>query len=302
MKKITKFLVLCLTIVSSFFACFCFSACDKAKYTACKYLDIAYGDHERQTFNLYLPKEKSGTVGLILMIHGGSWVAGDKSGYDDDLDKWCTVYGYATASINYHYISSEVDCDDIMNDISLALAKIKETASVERGVNIEKVLLTGISAGGHLSLYYAYKYAETAPIKPVAVVDYSGPSDLTDENYASTQMLCDIDWYLDLFSLLSGAEITKDNYQSPEMQTKLLEVSPVNYVTQNTVPTLICHAYEDDIVPYSNATILSNRLQECGVKHDLISYENSGHSLGHDKKHQKEAKKLFVEYAERYLG
>lgn len=288
-------------MVTGFFACFFVSSCDNAKYTACRYLDITYGDHERQNLNLYLPKEKSGDVGLILMIHGGSWCAGDKRGYDDDLNEWCTIYGYATASINYHYISSESHCDDIMNDIGLALSKIKETARVEGGINIEKVMLMGHSAGAHLSLLYAYKRVETAPIKPVAVVSYSGPTDLTDENYYSSQMLCDKDWYFDLFSHLAGGDINADNYQTPIIQEKLIEVSPVNYITSNTVPTLICHAYEDNIVPYSNAITLKNRLQECGIKHDLVSFKNSGHSLGHDKKHRKEAEKLFIQYAERYL-
>lgn len=298
MSKILKNWAVCVLIICMFYSCFFVSACSgKPKYTACEYIDVVYGDYERQRLDLYLPEEKSGSVGLILVIHGGAWMGGDKS-YQKNMDYYCKYYGYATSAINYHFISDEFYCDDIMNDISLALAKIKEMAYIEKGLNIEKVLLMGNSAGGHLSLLYAYKYAEVAPIKPVAVANYSGPTDLTDNNYFNGE---NGGSYFDLFSKLVHADISLSNYLTADIQKKLLEYSPINYVTNNTVPTLICHAIEDDVVPYSNATTLKNRLKECGVKCDLVTYKNSGHSLGNDKKHKKEARKLFVEYAKKYL-
>lgn len=300
MRKVSKILVLFMAMLCLMVASFSVSACEeKPKYTYDKYENVAYGTHDRQTLNLYLPKEKSGTVGLILAIHGGAWMGGDKSYLDKDLDYYSKYYGFATAAINYHFISDEFYCDDIMTDITLALSKIKEMASNEKGLNIEKVMLMGGSAGGHLALLYAYKFSETAPIKPVAVADYSGPTDLTDESWYSWE---NADDYLELFSRLSHDSITKDNYLTNEKQTKLLEFSPINYVNESTVPTIILHAVEDDIVPYTNATLLKARLDQFGVKNDIVTFVNSGHSLGNDKKHKKEGKKLFAEYALQYLG
>ena len=48
-----------------------------------KWTDEAYGEHERQKFDLAVPKDRS-CHGLILFIHGGAWIAGDKEGYRDD--------------------------------------------------------------------------------------------------------------------------------------------------------------------------------------------------------------------------
>lgn len=280
--------------------CFTLTACEsKDNYSYEKYENIAYGDYERQTLNLYLPDGRTGTLGLILVIHGGAWIGGDKNNCDKDLDKWCKEYGYATAAISYHYISEEFCCDDIMQDIALSLDKIKEFAAT-KGVNIEKVMLAGSSAGGHLSLLYAYKHADMASVKPVAVANYSGPTDLTDSNYyiGNENGL----GYLDLFSKLCHTTFTADNYLNEEMQAKLLEYSPIDFVGERSVPTLICHGDIDDIVPHSNAVTLKARLDQYNIKSDLLTYKNSGHSLGGDKKQSKNAKKLFGEYAKAYLG
>lgn len=290
--KLTKIFIIIICFVCCSFIISC------KKYTYNKYENIAYGDYERQTFNLYLPDGRTGTVGLILVIHGGGWAGGDKSDCNKNLDKWCKTYGVATASINYHFISSEFSCDDIIDDIALSLDKIKEFA-LTKGVNIEKVMLAGNSAGGHLSLLYAYKYANRASIKPVAVANYSGPTDLTDVNYYINNE--NASGYLDLFSRLCHTTFTFDNYLDDEMQQKLLEYSPVNYVNESTVPTLICHGDKDNVVPYSNGVILKEKLNMYGVKSDFVSYSNSGHSLSGDKKSTERAKDIFASYVNTYL-
>lgn len=42
-------------------------------------LDIAYGDHPRQVFDLFLPDDTP--KGLLVFVHGGYWVAFDKSSW-----------------------------------------------------------------------------------------------------------------------------------------------------------------------------------------------------------------------------
>ena len=42
--------------------------------------DISYGNNELQTYDLFLPAGRSSaTTDLVLLIHGGSWISGDKS-------------------------------------------------------------------------------------------------------------------------------------------------------------------------------------------------------------------------------
>ena len=65
---------------------------------------------------LLIPKNSGDEVGLILMIHGGAWVAGDKSAYRDLIKTWADK-GYAAATINYRYLDYDVSFDDILDDI-----------------------------------------------------------------------------------------------------------------------------------------------------------------------------------------
>lgn len=294
MKKfigVTASLALCACMLIS---CLVFLCACEPMY---KFKNIRYGEHERQRLNICLPKDRSGDVGLILVIHGGAWVAGDKNDCTNSIEAWCKRYGCVTAAINYHYISEEFSCDDIMQDIALSLDKIKEFAA-ERGINIERAMLVGASAGGHLSMLYAYKCADMAQIKPVAVANYSGPTDLTDENYFNGEGVLD---YLDIFSKLCGVKFTEENRGDEDVRKRMLEYSPVNYVSENTVPTLICHGDADNVVPYSNATTLKNTLDRFGIGSDLLTYRNSGHGLDGDEERSRNADTLFGEYVKTYL-
>lgn len=173
------------------------------------------------------------------------------------MDKWCREYGYATAAINYHFISSEFSGYDIMEDIKLSLEVIKRFAA-DMEIDREKTMLVGSSAGGHLAILYSYRYADTSPIKPVAVVDYCGPTDLSDENYYVNNE--NATWYLGLYSNICQATFTELNYHSNEMQERLNEFSPICCITDNSIPTLICHEEKDNVVPFSNAERLKQQL------------------------------------------
>jgi len=46
-------------------------------------LDVSYGDQEQQIYDIYLPEGRTRkSTKTIILIHGGSWVAGDKVSMD----------------------------------------------------------------------------------------------------------------------------------------------------------------------------------------------------------------------------
>jgi len=263
------------------------------------YKNLAYGSHERQVMDLYLPEENDGEVGLLLIIHGGAWIAGDKDEYKPALETACNDLGFAAAAINYRYISETVDIHDIIDDIGASLGKIKETAAA-KGININKVLLTGSSAGAHLAMLYAYSQKESAPITPAAVVSNCGPTDLADESFFINNDLGDEEFVSLLFSYACGKKFT---YAERATAVEALRaVSPLYCVDENTVPTVINHGEKDTIVPYSNATAIVERFKQYGVDYDFNSYPNSGHELGKDEENIKIADDLLYEYLMTYLG
>ena len=299
MVKMNKMFKKAFLVISLLLIVILVSACKTKDYVY--YKNAKYGSFKRQKYDLYLPNDMKGEKdgGLVLYIHGGAWVAGDKDGYRNEMEKNAKDGGYAYAAINYHYISDDSDCFVIMNDVFMALDAIKKKAK-ENDIELTKVLLTGGSAGAHISLLYAYAYFYIdpfySPITPTCVVSYSGPAHIINEDYYEMEALSGQAY--DLFSKLSGFRYTKDTYE--EAIPYLLKVSPTNYIG-SAVPTIICHGAKDSVVPVSDAYVLDYLLTENNIPHDLIIFPNSNHGLESDPDKMEEANLLFKEYMKLYL-
>lgn len=270
------------------------------KPTYSQHMNVSYGSHERQKLDVYFPEEHDGEVGLFLLIHGGAWIGGDKSSCTETGLVAARDFGLVGAAINYHYISDSTHMDTLMNDIDLALAKIKAMGA-EKGINVNKVMFMGFSAGAHMSLLYAYSKADSAPIKPVAVVSCAGPTDFTDESFYINNSIGDAETMATLFSWAGGKSFTYADRANAEVRSSLEAISPLNYVSANSVPTIINHGDKDTIVPYSNAVNLDAKLTEYGVPHHFNTYKNDGHGLGNDKATDDVAYTHLIEYINTYL-
>lgn len=256
---------------------------------------------ERQQYDLVFPKKAKGSLGLVLCIHGGGWVEGKKDAYTQNLFQVSEEKGVAAACINYRYASESISYDDILDDITAALTAIKAKGA-EYGVNIDKVLLNGISAGGHLSLLYAYTKKDVAPVKPVCVVELCGPTDLENPFFYSVEnrvgASVGVEYFRNIISNGIGFDIDLNNFDTARDAMK--KYSPINYVDENTVPTVFGHGEIDNIVPYQNSLDLNAKLTEYNVEHTFISFPNSNHEC-EDKESLSAIMKLFFEYIDTYL-
>lgn len=294
-EKIIAFFI---AVINFFLGLFGFAGIGAQEFDCQTFFDMSYGAHERQVVDLCIPDDASGDLGLVLFIHGGAWIAGDKESYHSGMNYGASEMGIATASVNYRYISETVDLLDVLDDIDAALAKIKEKGA-EAGVNINKVLLTGDSAGGHLSLLYAYARKKTAPVTPVAVISNSGPTDLYDDNFYHNNALGDEAAISDLMSKACGQHFTYETKESAK--AALGSVSPVCYVSAECVPTVINHGNADTIVPFSNAQTLDALLTQYNVEHVLNVYNGADHDLGKDEDAKDRADELLFGYIDRFL-
>lgn len=263
--------------------------------------NVKYGSETRQVVDIAYPENATGDIGLVLMIHGGAWIYGDKETYTDSI-KYGATLGFVCAAMNYRYISEKTNINDIMDDVTACLATIKAQAA-ERGLNVTKVLLTGTSAGAHLSLLYAYSRKAEAPIAPAAVVSYCGPTDLADwdDAHIYNNPMGDTSFMSTLLSYACGMPVSLGDYKNEEVQKALKKVSPLYYVDKNTVPTVICHGDKDTIVPFSDSVKLNAALTANNVTHRYIVYRNSDHDLAADKEAAKIGGDLLIEYANTYL-
>lgn len=101
--------------------------------------DIAYGDSERQKFDLFRPQ--GSPAGLLVFVHGGYWRAFDKSAWSH-LATAAIERGWVVAMPSYDLVP-EVSISDITRQIGAAVSK---AATLVDG----PIRLTGHSAGGHL--------------------------------------------------------------------------------------------------------------------------------------------------------
>jgi acetyl esterase/lipase len=229
--------------------------------------DLVYATQsERQQMDIYLPWRK-GEVDVVLLIHGGGWWEGDKSGYRDACREYARK-GYAAAALNYRFIDDSppeqqaVSYADMLDDIDAAIAALKAKL-LEKGYTPRKMAVTGLSAGGHLTLLYGYsRYAQSAI--PIAFLFSDvGPSDFTDPGYQD---------------IANGPAIVEQGYRlAGSSASDLKAPSPIFHVEPGVPPTLMRYGALDDLVPASQGTRLREALDAAGVRNDLFVYPNSGH-------------------------
>lgn len=111
--------------------------------------DICYIDDgdKMHLLDIYFPEGTESKLPVIVDIHGGGWVYGDK-----ELNKYFCLYlaskGFAVVNISYR-LSPDYHVPDQISDIFSALHFIEKHAE-GYPLDINNVFLVGDSAGGHL--------------------------------------------------------------------------------------------------------------------------------------------------------
>jgi acetyl esterase/lipase len=115
-----------------------------------RWMDLPYAATSgAQRLDLYLPAEGKGPFPVILSIHGGAFLGGDKGDRQvipmlEGLER-----GYAVVSINYR-LSGEAIWPAQIHDCKAAVRWVRANAKQYR-LDPDKIATWGGSAGGHLS-------------------------------------------------------------------------------------------------------------------------------------------------------
>lgn len=122
-----------------------------------------YGEHERNTFDIWLAKSDEPTS-LVIYIHGGGFVGGDKSKYysSADLVRFLEA-GVSVAVINYRFMNeAPYGILASLNDSKRCLQFIRyhsEKYNIDKG----RIACSGGSAGAGTSLWLAFNKDMAAP-------------------------------------------------------------------------------------------------------------------------------------------
>jgi acetyl esterase/lipase len=98
---------------------------------------------------LHAPVERSGPLPGVVAIHGGGYVIGDRTMYDDLFDRWCIDLGMVAVSVGYRR-APETPYPGPLEDCYRALLWTAEHADA-LGVDPSCIGIYGASAGGGLA-------------------------------------------------------------------------------------------------------------------------------------------------------
>lgn len=148
-----------------------------------------YDESEKNFFDLCIPynstKRKNKYNKIILMIHGGGWIQGERF----EIEGVCKAYlslGFISASMSYSLLNNteyESNIFRILDEVSSVLKGIKLKLKQEGfDENKLELLISGGSAGSHISMLYSYLIKNT-PIPIKAIYNLVGPVSLDPEHY-----------------------------------------------------------------------------------------------------------------------
>jgi len=221
---------------------------------------LAYGAEPEQYFELWLPPGNSEPAPLIVLVHGGCWLAEYDVSHIRPLASEMASGGLAVAALEYRRVGQEGGgWPGTFDDISAGLEFISSLQ--DSRLDLSRVILVGHSAGGHLALWAAGRslleksqalYRED-PFEPRGVIGLAAITDLA--TYSKGQNSCQ----QVTPKLIGGLPSEKpDRYE---------QSSPSQLGT--AVPAILLHGDQDPIVPLSQSRALPQA--------ELVTIEGAGH-------------------------
>lgn len=142
----------------------------------------AYGTDPFQVCDLYVPNDADGRT--VVLIHGGYWQAGFDRSLEADVADDLVARGFIVWNLDYRGVGGGGGYPSTFDDVGAGLDLLADVGPAF-GVDLQRVVLVGHSAGGHLALWGAgrHRLPGDAPgaaprLRPVAAVSQAGVNDL----------------------------------------------------------------------------------------------------------------------------
>lgn len=233
------------------------------------YNDLKYGSEKGQSFDFYLPENNENYDNVLISLHGGSWSMGDKADYSKETEEFAKRLNIPTVNMNYRMTPALLP--QMMEDVELCMNYVKEYAK-QYGCDFKKCILRGFSAGAHICMNYAYRKKNESPLEIRFLIGEAAPADLAAPlGGPAPAFICRG------LSNITGVKITRANWA--EHVDIMEELSPINYITPDSVPTLLLHGTMDYLVGYKTAQKTLKVLEENNVPCALVSFEGLQHQM-----------------------
>lgn len=235
--------------------------------------DIEYGRAGTYSLRLdaHIP-DGPGPFAAVILVHGGAWVAGDRTSNVQPLFQPLSDAGFAWFSISYRLagdvarnpLGAALQLGTAENDVRRAVAFVKEHAP-EYHVNPNKIALIGESAGGQLAAMAALRPDPEGAVQ--GVVAFYTPSDLASLVRTSSLIPDQV------------RDAVKGTVFDDVLMAGLQEFSPINYVSPASPPFLLIHGTDDNIVPFAQSERFCAKLRAATVGCELYPVQGGGHGM-----------------------
>lgn len=300
--KLSIILILCLTFFKS----------QNTISEVVKIPDVAYttSDSIAHKLDIYLPQKSDKKFPVLIFLHGGGWIGGDKAFpekyYMNDFVLKFVQNGYAVVSVNYTLLDKNTNFPLPIEDSKEAVRWIRAN-SAQYNFDDKNIGILGASAGAQIGMLVAYSsddqfsansHFPNYSSKVNYFIDYFGPSDLNKllrtEEAGFKIFLFKLVFpkiYKMRNDMIRGFTMKDIKEQKQEAIDGLKVYSPVTYINENSVPTLMIHGTKDRIVPFSQSEILKKKLDENNVRNELVPIDKGDHGLNEESGHELMLKK-----------
>jgi len=236
--------------------------------------NLSYGSCDKwHLLDLYRPKDKEGKLPVLLNIHGGAWVYGDKKVYAPYC-MYLAAQGFAVVNASYR-LAPKHTFPAPLEDVGSIMEWVVRNAK-EYHLDPSNLFLVGDSAGAHLATAYTAiqlnrEYAKAFPgikvskkLVPKALVLNCGVFDMEGEvehrGVLLTPFLTDI----------LGAKPTTSSIK---------KMSPVQYITPDFPPVYLATSNGDFLRKHSHR--LKEVLEQKQIDFVFKEYGNNKKTQGH---------------------
>jgi acetyl esterase/lipase len=199
------------------------------------------------TLDYAAPTSPTALLPAIVMIHGGGWIEGDKSSFDEHCIAWAQR-GYFMATINYRLASDKRSAfPEAIHDCKCAVRWLRANAKVLK-VDPERIGVYGNSAGGHLAMMLGI-------LSKTMGDTYEGDGPYQDQSSDVCSVVSD-SGVVNLDQSLPGNAGLKTDFDqllggTPPPHDRVLAASPASYVSRaaKLPPFLMLYGTADGQVP-----------------------------------------------------
>lgn len=189
-----------------------------------------------------------------ITIHGGGWTGMGPERMYPFADHYAKL-GLVSFSVQYRLASAKIGVTvfDCVKDVRSAVRYIRAHAT-EFGIDTDKIIVSGGSAGGHLA-------ASTA------MFDVNEDSDDLKVSPTPTALVL-------LFPVI---DTSKEGYGNARIGERWKDLSPAHNVRSGLPPTLTFHGTGDVITPFKGAQMFHDAMLKAGNRSELVVNEGGAH-------------------------